>query len=114
MAPNDHSGLIRTAAKAALSPLGFQQKGRSRVWFADRGLWMLLVEFQPSGFGKGSYLNIGASWLWYSDSDWQFDYFRRASGLVPFEPWNNFGRRLKGSPSLLRTKQHNLTKNFTP
>ena len=30
-----HDRIIADAAKAALGPLGFRRKGRSRVWLAD-------------------------------------------------------------------------------
>jgi len=76
MAEPEHSKIIAQAATAALAPLGFRRLGRSRVWLADHGFWLSVVEFQPSGFSKGSYLNISAHWLWrpppYSLS---FDYF---------------------------------------
>jgi hypothetical protein len=61
----DHNEIIATTAKAALGPLGFRRKGRSRFWLADRGYWLTLVEFQPSRWSKGSYLNVGPLWLWH-------------------------------------------------
>ena len=57
-----------------LRPLGLVQKGRSRTWFDDRGWWLGVVEFQPSGFSRGSYLNVGVDWLW-NVKDWvSFDF----------------------------------------
>jgi hypothetical protein len=35
---------------------------------------LVLVEFQPSGWSRGAYLNVGAKWLWHPDSVWSFDY----------------------------------------
>jgi hypothetical protein len=61
----DHNAIIATTAKAALAPLGFRRKGRSRIWLADRGYWLTLVEFQPSRWSKASYLNVGPHWLWH-------------------------------------------------
>jgi hypothetical protein len=55
---DEHARLIATAAKAALQPLGFVRRGRSRFWFADQGFWIIFAEFQPSGWSKGSYLNM--------------------------------------------------------
>ena len=50
------------------------QKGRSRVWRDDRGWWLGIVEFQPSGWTRGSYLNVGVNWLW-TVKDWHsFDF----------------------------------------
>ncbi len=70
----EHSAILNRAAKSALTPLGFKQKGRSRVWLADRGYWLCVVEFQPSGFSKGSYLNTSAHWLWKPNEALSFDY----------------------------------------
>lgn len=66
---HDHNRILATAARTALVPLGFRQKGRSRVWLADRSFWLSIVEFQPSSFGKGSYLNVAAHWLWSATPD---------------------------------------------
>ncbi|MGH8054750.1 MAG: DUF4304 domain-containing protein [Stenotrophomonas sp.] len=68
-----HSRLINAAAKAALRPLGCVQKGRSRTWLDDHGWWVGVVEFQPSSWSKGSYLNVGVCWLWYEKDHLSFD-----------------------------------------
>jgi hypothetical protein len=47
---NQHAKIIAAAAKSALTPLGFQRKGASRIWFADKGYWLLVIEFQPSAW----------------------------------------------------------------
>ena len=60
----DHSAIINRAARAALKPLGLQQKGRSRFWYDDYGWRAYFVEFQPSSWSKGTYCNVGAMWLW--------------------------------------------------
>jgi hypothetical protein len=44
--------------------MGLTQRGRSRTWIDDHGWWLGLVEFQPSSWSRGSYLNVGAMWLW--------------------------------------------------
>ena len=61
---DDHNSLIRGAARETLLPLGLSQKGRSRTWIDDHGWWLIVVEFQPSSFGRGSYLNVGHQHLW--------------------------------------------------
>lgn len=68
-----HSRLIQSAAKAVLHPLGCVQKGRSRIWLDDQGFWVGVVEFQPSAWSKGSYLNVGACWLWREKDYLSFD-----------------------------------------
>lgn len=61
---NEHGRLIAAAAKAALLQLGCAQKGQSRVWYSDQRCWLIAVEFQPSGWPNGVYLNIFVTWLW--------------------------------------------------
>jgi hypothetical protein len=68
-----HNKIIANAAKRALQPLGFGRKGQSRLWLADHGWWLTVVEFQPSGFRKGSYLNVAAHWLWSDGGYISFD-----------------------------------------
>ncbi|HEX4035315.1 MAG TPA: hypothetical protein VHX66_12810, partial [Solirubrobacteraceae bacterium] len=59
-----HSKLLTTAAREVLRPMGLRQKRRSRVWLDDRAWWVGVVEFQASSFSPGTYLNVGAMWLW--------------------------------------------------
>ncbi len=70
----DHPKIIAQAAKETLAPLGIFQKGRSRTWIDDRGWWIVVIEFQPSGTSKGSYLNVGAMWLWDENDYFSFDF----------------------------------------
>jgi len=70
----EHSKIIARVAKETLAPLGLFQKGSSRTWIDDRGWWIVVIEFQPSGFGKGSYLNVGAMWLWHEEDHFTFDF----------------------------------------
>jgi len=70
----EHSKIITRVAKEMLAPLGLFQKGSSRTWIDDRGWWIVVIEFQPSGFGKGSYLNVGAMWLWHEEDHFTFDF----------------------------------------
>lgn len=66
------SRLIAAAARSRLRPLGLRQKGQSRLWYDDRGWSLIIVEFQP-GRGPGTYLNVGAMWLWPERDVWAFD-----------------------------------------
>lgn len=45
-------------------PLGVFQKGTSRMYLDDNDYFFTVVEFQPSNWNKGTYLNIGLSFLW--------------------------------------------------
>jgi hypothetical protein len=59
-----HSKIIAAAAKEELASLGFRQKGRSRLWLADHGSWLNVVEFTPSRWSKSVSLINAAHWLW--------------------------------------------------
>jgi hypothetical protein len=73
-----------------LLPLGGKRIGRSRTWITDQRFWTIVVEFQPSGWSKGTYLNVGACWLWYPKSHWSFDNGYRIEGFTPFEDADQF------------------------
>ena len=80
---NEHGRIIAAAAKAALAPRGFHRKGASRTWLADHGYWLDVVEFQPSGFSKGSYCNVAVHWLWGITPALTFDYgFHRVGSFI--------------------------------
>ena len=90
----EHDRLIANAARDVLGTQGFLRKGRSRLWFADYRWWLILVEFQPSGWSRGSYLNVGAKWLWSPFSSWSFDFAfspaARVNGLVEYQSEDQF------------------------
>jgi hypothetical protein len=50
----------------------------------------VVVEFQPSGFAKGSFLNVGAMWLWYAKDHWSFDVGHRVEPFTEFESTEQF------------------------
>jgi hypothetical protein len=76
-----HSKLITAAARDVLRPLGLAQKGRSRTWLDDRGWCLTVVEFQPSSWSRGSYLNVGVHWLWNPTHYLSLDYGNRVMDL---------------------------------
>jgi len=48
------NSLMRDAGRAHLTPIGVQQMSRSaRRWTADRGWWLINVEFQAADGGVG-------------------------------------------------------------
>lgn len=61
------NAILKTGAWEVLRPMGLVRRGRSRTWWDDHGWWLINVEFQPSGFSKGSYLNVGICWLWTAE-----------------------------------------------
>jgi hypothetical protein len=110
--PNEHSRMLNVAAKRALQPLGFQQRGQSRFWFADRGFWALTVEFQPHGRVKGSFLNIGARWFWHPGEDWVFSYFQRIGGFIPFTTVEQFKPEAEKLANLAGAEAISLDQRF--
>ncbi|WP_076073228.1 hypothetical protein [Sphingomonas montana] len=89
--PNPHDTLLAAAARQILGPLGFRRKGRSRIWMADHGSRLTIVEFQPSGWAKGSYLNVAAHWLWVEQDHLSFDYGGRVETFVDYVSDTQFG-----------------------
>ena len=85
---NEHGRLIAAAAKAALAPIGCRRMGQSRCWISDERYWSILIEFQPSGWSKGSYLNVTPSWLWLRYPS--HDYHPRPADFIPFESAEQF------------------------
>ena len=59
-----HNKIINMAARKILAPEGLFRKGSSRTWIDDNGYFVIQVEFQPSSYDRGSYLNVGISFLW--------------------------------------------------
>ena len=80
----DYNKIIRNAANSVLRPNGLFQKGTSRVWIDDNGWYLTIVEFQPSGYMKGSYLNVAIHYLWCEIDYFTFDYGSRIGGFKEF------------------------------
>ena len=110
--PNEHGRLIAAAAKAALAPLGCRRKGQSRFWFADQRFWVLSVEFEPSGWSKGSYLKVGVSWLWRKPNVRGLDFAERIADFVPFETTDQFKARIEQMAALAARRVLELRKQL--
>lgn len=79
-----HSKLITASARRILKPLGLMQKGRSRIWLDDWGWSVITVEFQPSSWSRGSYLNVGNTWLWVDKDYLSFDDGSRIASFIEY------------------------------
>jgi hypothetical protein len=110
---NPHTQIINGLAKEHLKPLGISQKGRSRTWYDDHGWWVILIEFQPSSWAKGSYLNVGAMWLWMVKDDFSFDYGNRVSGLIKYQNDQQFAKEALSLVELAREKVEFYRDNFS-
>jgi len=82
----DHNKLLKTIVRDRLKPHGIIQKGNSRFFFKDKDWYMIGIEFQPSGFGIGTYLNIGVDFHFYPRGYFAFSHeyrqkeFEKAEG----------------------------------
>ena len=81
MSGRDHNEVLKDAAKRTLEPLGLLQMGRSRTWLDDRIWYLIVVDFSPSSFSKGSYINVGANVLLYAKNHESFDFLPRGPQL---------------------------------
>jgi len=89
-AVSDYNRLIEKAARARLAPIACIQQGRSRTWLDDHGWWVGVIDFHPSSWSKGTYLNVGACWLWDGDDHFSFDYGYRVQGFQAYEDDDQF------------------------
>jgi hypothetical protein len=89
VAAGPHARIITLAARTALRPLGLRQKGRSRLWIDDHGWWLVNVEFQPSSWRKGSYLNVGEQHLWCERDYFIFERHERPASGAAFIEFTN-------------------------
>jgi hypothetical protein len=86
-----HSKILIDAACKVLAPIGMLQRGRSRLWLGDHGWWLDVVEFQPSSWSNGSYLNVSCTWLWNVKDHISFDVGNiRESNFEAFENEGQF------------------------
>ncbi|RYF27535.1 MAG: hypothetical protein EOO23_07895 [Comamonadaceae bacterium] len=105
--------MIANAAKGALYPLGFRRKGRSRLWLLDRAWWLAVVEFQPSGWAKGSYLNVAAHWLWSEHEFLSFDVCNRVGGFAEYASDAQFASAALELADTAAIEAARLTKRFS-
>ena len=74
MAELEHNRIIKRAVSSVLKPNGLFQIGSSRTWIDDNGWFLTQVEFQPSGWDRGSCLNVGIYFPWRYDGSMGFDF----------------------------------------
>lgn len=64
-----HNKIINIVAKHYLAPEGLFRVGSSRSWIDDNGYFLTIVEFQPSSYSRGTYLNVGIDFMWEKSKD---------------------------------------------
>jgi hypothetical protein len=109
-----HSRIIATAAKAELDSLGFRQQGRSRLWLADRGSWLNVVEFTPSTWSKSVSLRNAAHWLWVGAGFMSFNEVVPSKCHAEFETEDQFRNAASGIAKTARTNASAIDARFSP
>ncbi|MEO8588349.1 MAG: hypothetical protein ABI432_03190 [Flavobacteriales bacterium] len=90
MAEADHNAILKRIARGRLLPLGIVQQGRSRTFLLEKGWYTIVIEFQPSSFSKGTYLNVGADFHFFPRDHFAFAHGYREKGFEEFENEEQF------------------------
>jgi hypothetical protein len=109
----DHNKLIALAAKTGLAPIGLKRHGKSRLWYDDHGWWCIIVEFQPSSWSKGTYLNVGVCWLLYEKGHWTFDVGHRDQGFSPVRSDEQFSVEVTRMVTRARERVEHYREKFS-
>ena len=91
----DTKKLIKKIAKEKFEGLGLKQKGQSRLWYYLGDYYLILIEFQPSSWDNGTYLNIGLDFNWYPKDHFSFEFGYRLSGFKKSKDEKQFERELQ-------------------
>jgi hypothetical protein len=94
MAIPEHSKIINKTAKKVFKEYGILQKGQSRIWLDDQYWYTTMIEFQPSGRARGTYLNIGICFHWYKQDHLSFDIGYREKGFFEFKNEEQFENKV--------------------
>ena len=86
----DHNKLLTTTAKTKFKPHGIVQKGQSRIFLCDNFWYTIVIEFQPSSWDKGTYLNVSVDFNFYPRDYFAFGYGGRLKEFVTFNNENQF------------------------
>ncbi len=70
---NNINKIIKKLCKE-IFPSDVFQKGNSKVYLDDNGYYFTMIEFQPYSLQKGTFLNVGVSFLFNRDDYLSFSY----------------------------------------
>lgn len=70
---NNINKIIKKLCKE-IFPNDVFQKGNSRIYLDDNGYYFTMIEFQPYSLKKGTFLNVGLSFLFNKSDDLSFSY----------------------------------------
>lgn len=90
-----HNKLIAKLATSVFKPNGVIRKGQSRTWLDDNDWYTTIIEFQPSNWSRGSYLNIGVNFNWYAQDYFSFDIGGRIKPFKEFKDEDGFEKAIR-------------------
>lgn len=108
-----HSKIINRVAGQALRPIGVKRRGQSRVWLDDNGWCITVIEFQPSSWSKGTYLNVGINFQWYPADHFSFDIGHREAGFVEYQSDKQFEPKVQEFAELAKAKVLEIRKQLS-
>ena len=108
----DHNKLLKKIAKERLKPYGIFQKGQSRTFLYDRGWFTIVIEFQPSSWSKGTYLNIGVDFNFYPRDNFAFGFGYREKGFEEFKDEEQYTKLVNELCDLTIKRVQELNENF--
>ncbi|MFX1259484.1 MAG: hypothetical protein ACFFAN_16645 [Promethearchaeota archaeon] len=79
-----HNNIIKSIAKNRFNPFGILQDGNSRTFLDDNNWFTIIIEFQPSSWSRGTYLNVGANFHFYPRDYFTFEYGSREVGFKKY------------------------------
>lgn len=108
----DHNKLLKKIAKERLKPYGIYLQGQSRTFLYDKGWFTIVIEFQPSTYSKGTYLNIGVDFNFYPRDYFAFGYGYREKGFEEFTDEEQFVRLVNDLCDLTIKRVQELDRKF--
>lgn len=108
----DHNKLLKKIVKEQLKPFGIFQKGQSRTFLYDKGWYTIIIEFQPSSYSKGTFLNVGLDFNFYPRDYFAFSFGYRENGFEQFENEKQFTNLTIDLCELAIKKVKELEENF--
>ena len=86
----EHNKIIKTIATKLFKPYGIKRKGQSSFFIDDNGWFLIIIEFQPHKFKRGTFLNIGINFNWYLEDYFSFDIGNREKDFIEYNNTEQF------------------------
>ena len=108
----DFDTLLKSIAKDRLKLFGIVQHADSRSFHFDKEWLTFIIEFQPSSFSEGTYLNVGVDFHFYPREHFAFSYVNRVSDFVAFTDLEQFTKVITELCDLAIKRFQLLERNF--